>query len=201
MQQINFYQVQFKPKKVILPARQFLLIAFVAIAAFLVMSSYLHVDQLSKQANVDKKQSQIAKEEAQLIELRKQVEKLKEDPLLKAELTALQKAQIENKEILDFLQNEQLGNTTGFAENLVALSEQHIENLWLTQFSLLNAGHFIALNGQTTNAELVPEYIDSLAKAQPFKGKTFSVFHMQQPEQQGVFHFKLFTAQSSELTK
>jgi hypothetical protein len=197
MQQINLYQSQFRPKQIILPARQFLLIAFVMIAIFCVLSAYLHFEQISQQAIVTNQQEQLAKKETRLIALREQLAKYEENPLLKAELASLQQTYEENQDILDYLKNEQLGNQIGFSSTLEALSEQHISGLWLNQFSLLNAGQHTALNGQTSDATKVPEYIDSLGRSEQFNGKTFSVFQLQQPEQDSLFQFKLFTNQAA----
>ena len=77
-----------------------------------------------------------------------------------------------------------------------ALSQQHIKNIWLTHFSLLDSGHFIALQGSAYSPERVPEYIDSLAKSEQFTGKQFSVFQLQQQDNSEYFDFKLHTKQS-----
>jgi len=62
---------------------------------------------------------------------------------------------------------------------------------------LLNGGQFIALQGNAYTAQLIPEYIDNLAKSEPFQGKNFSVFQLQQPADSAYYNFKLHTEQSS----
>ena len=52
MQQVNLYQAQFKPKQVILPAHQVLLLAVSPIIIFLFLSLYMASNQASVDSNV-----------------------------------------------------------------------------------------------------------------------------------------------------
>lgn len=195
MQQVNLYQSQFKPKLIILPAQQLLLIASLPIIIFIIVSLYLsHKQQLSTDL-LQQQQHQVQLEQQRLTSVKQQLESRKQNPLLVTELKDLQQ-QLKNKQVLlDHLSNQKLGNQIGFSSTLTALSKQHIEELWLTQFSLLNSGQFIALQGTALTSQLIPEYIDKLAESTQFQGKNFSVFQLKKHKDSPYFNFKLHTSE------
>ena len=52
----------------------------------------------------------------------------------------------------------------------------------------------ITLKGKASQSNLIPLYIDSLAKSDHFRGKQFSVFQLEQPKDDSeVYTFKLNT--------
>jgi len=196
MQQINLYQAQFKPKQVLLPAKQLYLIATLPIILFLAISVYLSNNQASFSDSIAIQSEQLQPLKQQLSELQLKVNSRKENPLLLAELTQFRTQLVAKQTLLAHLDSQKQSNQFSFSSMLEALSQQHIKNMWLTRFSLLDSGNFIAIQGSAFNAELVPEYIDSLAKSEQFNGKQFSVFQLQQQDKSEYFDFKLHTKQS-----
>ncbi|MBL4638623.1 MAG: PilN domain-containing protein [Proteobacteria bacterium] len=196
MQQVNLYQAQFKPKQVILPAPQLLLLALLSVIIFIFLSIYMASHQASVASKLIAQTEQLQQQQHQLDTLQQQLDSRKINPLLVAELNDF-RLQLKTKKILlDHLSNQSLGNKNGFSTMLTALSQQHIDDLWLTQFSILNSGQFIALQGSAYNSHLIPEYIDNLAKSEQFQGKHFSVFQLQKPDDSPYFNFKLHTSNS-----
>ena len=198
MQQINFYQSQFKPKKEILSAIQFLAILGFVTLCLAILSIMLFSFQPDSSQEIDKQRTILGQKQQQLQQLQQKLEQNKENPLLRAELEKLQQTLNNETALLDYVSSRQLGNKNGFSSTLLAFSEQLLEDVWLTEFSLLNAGQYTALKGQTSSAELVPKYIDQLAESEPFKGKTFSVFNLQKPSDTNYFDFELFTSSRAE---
>ena len=198
MQQVNLYQAQFKPKQVILPAHQVLLLAVSPIIIFLFLSLYMASNQASVDSNVIVQTEQLQQQQQRLDTLLQQLDSRKINPLLVAELNDFRLQLATKQTLLDHLSNQTLGNQHGFSTMLTALSQQHIDDLWLTQFSLLNSGQFIALQGNAYTSQLIPEYIDNLAKSEQFQGKNFSVFQLQQSDDSPYFNFKLHTSNRVE---
>ncbi len=194
MEQVNLYQAQFKPKKVILPATQVLLIALIPIILFSLLSILMSSKQTSLEEEFASQTKQLQAQQQQLTAMQQQLNALKENPLLRAELSDIQQQLVSKQILLDHLNSQSFGNQQGFSMMLTALSKQHIDELWLTQFSLLNSGQFIALQGSAYSSQLIPEYIDNLAKSEQFQGKNFSVFQLQQPNDSSYFNFKLHTS-------
>ena len=198
MQQVNLYQAQFKTKQVILPAHQVLLLAVSPIIIFLFLSLYMASNQASVDSNVIVQTEQLQQQQQRLDTLLQQLDSRKINPLLVAELNDFRLQLATKQTLLDHLSNQTLGNQHGFSTMLTALSQQHIDDLWLTQFSLLNSGQFIALQGNAYTSQLIPEYIDNLAKSEQFQGKNFSVFQLQQSDDSPYFNFKLHTSNRVE---
>jgi len=194
MQQINLYQAEFKPKVVVLNAFQMLLIAL-AVTLLIILTS------LFSSSHFDEATMQLANEQQAFNNVTQQSNSLKqeilqygEQPLLKAKLASLKEQLKQQNAILSHLSNDNLSPQTGFSPTLKSLSEQHIKHVWLKSFSLREGGHSITIQGSSTQSELIPEYIDSLAKSNTFSGKQFSVFQMSSPDNDTeTYDFELHT--------
>ena len=66
----------------------------------------------------------------------------------------------------------------GYSRYLIALARQHIAGLWLTSIILNGAGHDIALQGQTTRADLLPRYLQNLSHESQLQGLELQIFHL-----------------------
>jgi len=184
MQQINLYQSQFKPKQVILPPRQMLLIISAVILILCVMSIY------SIQRNVTLEHIVSNQKQPSLPE----IDLIIEFSPLETELKLLQSQYDDTQRLLEHLTHHDFGNQHGFSASLENLAYHRINNVWLTSFSFFNGGKVISLKGQALNSNDIPSYLDNLSNAQGFQGKKFSVFQLEQPEDEsGFYSFQLHT--------
>jgi hypothetical protein len=190
MQQVNFYQSQFKPKRIILPARQLFLLTFLAFIIFTLLSLYSAKKNSALEAHIASQQ------QSTMLELQPEV--VNDQALLKANLLKLQQQQSKKQVLLDYLTQKSFGNQHGFTDNLAHLSKKNINGIWLTDFSFINSGQHISLRGSALKSSLIPLYIDGLAESGPFQGKHFSVFSLESPEtNSNLYTFKLRTDQNS----
>ena len=200
MQHINLYQAQFKPKTIVLPAKQIGMLGILMIIILSVISLYASQKHSFQKATLNDQQQRYAKSQQQLATIQQQVASQTDHPLLDAELVDIQQQVTDNTTLLDYLMNHSFGNQTGFSSTLAGLSQQHINDVWLTEFALLDGGQFISLYGKALQSDFIPEYIDSLAKSEQFQGKEFSVFQLQQPsDNNNFYHFNLHTKSNVEL--
>ncbi len=182
MQQINLYQAQFQPKKILLPPRQMLLILAITIAILSIFSLY------SAQRNSILEKT-VAQQQQRTVN---NIETLADNPILDSELERLLQQQLEKQALLSYLTHQDFGNQKGFSNTLLTFSNQKINNVWLTRFSLLNGGQEITLQGEAVQSSQIPLYIDSLGESAHFHGKQFSVFQLQQPADNAKYYtFKL----------
>lgn len=188
MQQINLFHAQFKPKTVILPARQLVILSVLVIVILAVISLYSYQRNLVlEQANASQQQY-VAQQN---------VNEDLDKPLLIAELAKVQQQQQEKENLLAYLTDQSFGNQFGFSGTLVTLSQQVISKVWLTEFSLLKGGEVMTLQGQTTQISQIPVYIDSLAKSNRFQGKQFSALQLEHPDENAeLYTFELNTGAS-----
>jgi hypothetical protein len=197
MQQINLYQAEFKPKVVILTTWQMLLVSLLLIFIILVSSffSSQHFNELDAQFSL--KQQHLNTQKQQANDLKQEMLQYGEQPLLKAKLVSLQKQLKQQEAILSHLTNDNSGPQPGFSPTLTSLSQQHIDNVWLTSFSLRHGGSSITIQGRSSQPSLIPEYIDSLAKSSTFSGQQFSVFQMSSPDENtDTYDFELHSQES-----
>lgn len=184
MQQINFYQAQFKPKQVPLPPKLMLQIVLIVIAIFALISFY----SSQKNSVLEKSILQSHQQASPDIDT-----KPLDTSRLHAQLVDLQKKNKQKQSLLRYLTQHDLGNQLGFSETLGNLSQQRIHNVWLTSFSFIDAGDSITLDGKSVESSQIPLYIDNLARSEHFQGKQFSVFELQQSDDTGLYSFKLHT--------
>lgn len=182
MQQINFYQAEFKPEVVVLNAFQMLLVALAFTVIIFIISLFSSHDLDDERAAFTLQQNQFNTTKQQSNALQQDILKYSELSLLEAKLADLQKQLKQQDAILAHLSNDNLAKQNGFSPILKSLSEQHIKQVWLTNFSLRQGGHSITIQGSSSRSELIPEYIDSLAKSATFNGQQFSVFQMSSPD-------------------
>lgn len=189
MQQINLFHAEFKPKTVILPARQLFLLAFLVIIILTVISLHSHQQNLVLEKTIASQQQ---------YDVQQVVNEDLDKPLLVAELDKIQQQQYEKESLLAYLTDQSFGNQYGFSGTLITLSEQVVSKVWLTGFSLLNGGQVITLQGQTTQISQVPVYIDSLAQSKRFQGKQFSALQLEHPNKDAEFYtFQLNTGENA----
>ncbi|MFW5450158.1 MAG: PilN domain-containing protein [Methylophagaceae bacterium] len=199
MQYVNFYQAQFQPKKLLLPAKQIGWLILLAIIILTIFSVYASQKNKLQRKTLTEQQQRHQNSQQQLELMQQQVTSQMDQPLLNAELVDIQQQVTDSQTMLDYLTSHSFGNQTGFASSLIGLSQQHINNVWLTEFSLTQGGESISLHGNAMQSELIPEYIDSLAKSKQFEGKEFSVFQLLQPSDGKMFYnFNLHTQNNVE---
>ncbi|MFW5426081.1 MAG: hypothetical protein ACKE8G_01715 [Methylophagaceae bacterium] len=190
MQQVNFYQAQFKPKRIILPARQLFLLTLLAVIIFTLLSVYSAKKNSTLEAHI------ASQHQSTIIEFQSEV--VNDQALLKANLVKLQQQLSQKQILLDYLTQQSFGNQHGFTDNLVHLSKKSIDGIWLTDFSFINGGQHLSLHGSALKSSLIPLYIDGLAESGPFQGKHFSVFSLESPEtNSNLYTFKLRTGQNN----
>lgn len=199
MQQVNFYQAQFRPRQLVFPVSKVTMVTVLTIVTLVAFSVYFSQKIKAQTAIISQQQHRVNTSQNQLVELQQQLANRGSDQLLIAQYNVLQLQLNKKKSLYDYLSSYHFGNRDGFSFLLEGLSQQRIDNVWLTEFSLLDAGKNIALHGNTTQPDLIPEYIDSLAQSIQFKGQQFSVFEVQKPSDTlQNYHFKLHTAYSDK---
>jgi len=98
------------------------------------------------------------------------------DSRIDEKISSVSKAVSARKKILVFVSANQFGSGQGFSSYLAALSELHVDDVWLDEISL--AENYVKIRGSALNAELVPEYFGRFGEQAIFKGNRFNVFNV-----------------------
>ena len=120
-----------------------------------------------------------------------------EDKDLSASVTQLETSLAEKKDLLDFLEGRDLGNTSGFSEFLADLSRYHIPGLRITSVQLSEGGKRVRLGGEVGRAEYVPLFLQNLSQGKAYQGMSFETLKMGEPETRqednGILAFEVAT--------
>ncbi len=173
-QQINLYDERFREKKVPLSAAQaasILLVLLLAVGGW----SYLiqtNLDQ-ARQENLTTKANRLNLVN-ELNAASAELTRLLADSRIDAKITGVSREISARKKVLAFVRANQFGSGQGFSSYLVALSELHVDNVWLDEISL--AENYIKIRGSALSAELIPEYFGRFSEQPIFQGNRFNIF-------------------------
>lgn len=191
MQQINLYQDSIRTRREYLGAGQVLVAASVLLAVLLLISggqwwwikrsgvalSALRQQQQQLNQSIDKLSNTLAASS--------------NDHALKAEISEKEAELKARHDIMQALSGKQFGNTRGFAAQFTGLAKQHVQGVWLTALYIHAGGTKLDLQGKTYAPELVPQYLQRLAKESSFKGIEFQTFLMQREKKSAQVEFDL----------
>ena len=173
-QQINLYDERFREKRLLLSAAQvasILLLLLTGIGGW----SYLVQTDLNqvRQENLMVKASRQSLT-SELNQVSAELTKLSADSGIDEKISRVSREVNARKKVLAFVSANQFGSGQGFSSYLVALSELHVNNVWLEGISL--AENYIRIRGSALKAELVPEYFGQFNEQAVFHGNRFNVF-------------------------
>ncbi|GBF29252.1 hypothetical protein MnTg03_00823 [bacterium MnTg03] len=179
-QQVNLYQDRFHEKKLIFSAQQ-ILSALVIILLGGAYGTYLIQSNLdiAKRDNYSIKQSQ-NKITNELNAANAELAMLLADRRMDLEITSLSREVSARKKVLAFVSANQFGSGQGFSSYLLALSNLHVENVWLNEISL--ADNYLKIRGSALSADLVPLYFGRFSQESVFRGNRFNIFQLERNE-------------------
>jgi Tfp pilus assembly protein PilN len=180
-QQINLYQPMFHRQVKVFSA---MTMAQTSLLFLIVLTTiYFYGEYKIKPLEIQLQHvnQDVATLNAQVNSYRKQTPEQAKSNLLENEITRLEKELKQREEIQAILARQELGNSRGFSGYLEALARQHVEGTWLTRVVIKNGGKALSLEGKTLSSELVPRYIQRLAKENILSGITFNVMELQRP--------------------
>ena len=177
-QQVNLYTEQFRPRVVVLPLKQILMLCVFLVAILSVLGIWLSSEAQEQELQA---LAQIAKAEelqSKIEALAYKVGLLKQDESLLRHNRKLS-AQIKAREqMLSSLGSVAVRDSIGFSPYLIGLARQKLDQLWLRRIHIADAGNSLWLEGSTRKASLVPSYLQALNAEDIFAGHAFSVFEL-----------------------
>lgn len=180
-QQINLYQLEFRPQARMFPAIKMLQATGILLLAMLLIYGFAQqrVDGIEQELEIVTRQESVAVERLQNI-----------GPLINSVTGETNWAQqlddslqmlAERQAVLSLIQGSTLGDTKGFSRHLRALARQDIAGIWLTHIVLSALGDKTRLEGRAIRAELIPLYVQDLTAELPFAEQRFHHFQIDSP--------------------
>jgi signal transduction histidine kinase len=196
-QQINFYQDQFKEKRLFASAAQvmiLLLVMLIGIASW----SYLIGADLNdlEQQNLTLKASQFTVNN-ELTVIPAELNRQLADDRITNQVNNITKQLRTRKQVMRFVENNQFGSGEGFSDYLNSLSNLHIDDVWLDEILLSDS--FLKIRGSALRADLIPTYFASFREEDVFRGQRFQLFELdRKPDTDWKVDFTIATEEGEE---
>jgi len=176
VQQINLYQDRFRAKRVWISAAQVAAALLVVIAAGSIWSFLLHTE--FEQARLDNLKIKADRDQitAELLVVNGELAKLLKDHRLDRKIESTSRQISARKKVLKFVDANRFGSGQGFSSYLVALSNLHVDDIWLTRIRF--AENFVQIKGSALKAAEVTGYFDRFSGEDVFKGNRFDLFQL-----------------------
>lgn len=176
VQQINLYQERFREKRIWVSALQsaaavMVVIAVVAIWSFLLQSELKSLEQQNRSVKLDRDQVT-----AELAVANARLARLLEDTRLDRKIDNTSRQISARKKVLNFVDANRFGSGEGFSGYLIALSNLHVDTIWLNQIRF--SENFVQIRGSALDAGEVPAYFDSFSGEEIFQGNRFDLFEL-----------------------
>jgi len=97
----------------------------------------------------------------------------KTDPTLDGKIKALEARFAPKERLRNALKGDLFSEASGYSDLFIALAEQSVPGVWLTQLVISGTGANIKITGQTRSAELVPLYLERLSNETSFSRTRF----------------------------
>lgn len=182
-QQINLYQPIFRRQKKKFSAVAMVQAAALVIAGILVMVAYSEWQIGRLRAELERAAQHQAAVAKRLDEVTQKFGLQPVSRTVEEEIARLEQEIAARERVQEVLRRGIFSNTQGFSGYLVALARQHEPGVWLTGFDIVGAAEQVALNGRSTRPELVPRFVQKLAREERMAGVEFHLFQMSRPEE------------------
>ena len=178
-QQINLYHERFHEKRLWISAGQTAAAVLLLIAAGAIWSYLLH-DGL-EEARQQQRQLQAERDRltADLTVINAELSRLLQDTSLDEEINTVGRQISAREKVLNFVDDNRFGSGEGFSNYLVALSNLHVDDIWLSRIRF--GDDFFHIEGSSLDAEIVPTYFDRFSEEAVFRGNRFDLFRLSRP--------------------
>ncbi len=175
-QQINFYQDQFKEKRLFASASQVMILLLVMLFG-MASWSYLIGANLNglEQQNLTLKASQSSVNN-ELTVIPAELNRQLADDRITNQVNNITKQLRTRKQVMRFVENNQFGSGQGFSDYLNSLSNLQIDDVWLDEILLSDS--FLKIRGSALRADLIPTYFASFREEDVFRGQRFQLFEL-----------------------
>lgn len=180
MQTINFYLDSYRPKPLSFDSR-FALVTIVVSLIGLLVIGWLQSNEVSDlQQRLVLRKTQSDSQQQQLIAFQKELKTHAAIQDLQKKLIASRRELSSYQKIINMVNLPVTSIPVDFSKILSDLSKQTVDSLWLTKISI--QAHNLTLSGATTQAKLIPLYVDQIKQAHSLK-RHFDELKIERPNE------------------
>lgn len=193
-QEINLYNPLFLKQEKQFSVRTMLqglgavLVGVLVLTVFAVMQTQ-SVERLNRQYS-----EQVAAQREQFVAIARRAPQSRSQAL-ESEVARLEAEVRARRELIASLGSGELGNVAGFSGFMAAFGRQATPGLWLTGFTIAEAGNELQLRGRALRPELVPAYLRKLSEEPVMRGRSVTEMRLSapKPDQQKYVEFTMST--------
>lgn len=171
MKQINLYQAEFHPPKVILPMRQLVPLVALALAVLVGLALWGNWRLHQVKNELDQVRHQEEEVEHQLAAIG--AVKGQADPALLAQIAATEAKVRALGLAQDAIQGGELGSRSGYSGQFKALARATVPGIWLTRVEVADQGHAVDLFGRALQGEQHARLLAQLRREPLFLGMSY----------------------------
>jgi hypothetical protein len=171
-QQINLYNPLFLKQEKHFSARTMAQALGIIALGVVALCGYAMYESRKAERTVQQQRDQLAAQRDQLVKLGTQLASQGISKALEAEVARVGAEVKTRQATLEALNAGELGNTTGFSDFFAAFGRQAMPGVWLTGFSVGNAGADLVVSGRALQADLVPTYLRALSNEPMMRGRS-----------------------------
>jgi len=192
-QSIDFYLDEFKPPR--LPDDlKFILVGVGLHAVFaVVLIGGLLINGYVQSAYFQRMSMKQSDVERQVSNIENERPSLQLDPALVAERDSAGNSLESSRRILQYLTQQDIGESHSFSGLVTDLSEQRVSGVWLSGFRFSGEGHHVRLTGHAFDPVKVSAYAGSLLDKPSYQGRSFRFIQVGQEDEKSYLSFVLDT--------
>lgn len=192
MQRINLYQSRFRPIAVRLNLLQAELL--VGGLLLLVITATVWLERFSTQQNQEEQRLTLAVNSLeQQVKLRKkELDDLRNDQSLDAEIVSLNREISARKSIIEYVDTRVIGSSQGYTRYLDDLANLEFNQVWLNDIAITPTQ--MRVKGSAMDAAEIPRFLQKIQQLPVFQGKDFDLFTIKrQSDEDWKVDFELAT--------
>lgn len=178
-QNINLYDASLRIQHDWLSAETFAAMLGVSVLAVALGTAFTRWQLGELQAPARRTADALQAQQAAIQDLARQVDTLRPDAKLVAEVGSTQATLEQRQAALQMLRAGGLGDQEGHASTLQAFARQTLDGLWLTGLVLDHRD--LALRGRALSPELIPAYVGRLNQEPALQGRSFRALDIARP--------------------
>ena len=170
-QQINLYDPRFLKQEKHFSARAMAQALGLVVLGLAALCGYALYQSSEAERVARQQRQQLASQRDQLVAVTTQLASRGTSKALEAEVARAEAEMRTRVATLEALNAGELGNTAGFSDFFAAFGRQAMSGVWLTGFSIGDAGNELAVSGRALQADLVPAYLHRLNSEPMMRGR------------------------------
>lgn len=174
-QQINLYLPELRPNREWMTAARLVKAVAIAIVVMILLSSWNYWQRSNLQAELAVVQGELTAQTERTEQIERDAASRTSNQALLRDIETRESRLAQSQELLEFLRNTTLGNSTGYSEYVKDLSRASFDGIWLTEFRIAGGSDSVYLRGNALQTAMVPDYVGRLSGSQSsLQGRLFN---------------------------